>query len=212
MLGWVLMQVDCSMGGAVASPAPPVAPAADTPPVQAAAPKVNWGCSANYRRLPIVGAVNTKLKPTIPEKYAVSFAPLDAMTMSWNVMTDAQPLTPQDVTGLPSITDHFYSTSSEIQTLVGSLSAQPGYTFVEPKIDVPLSSAGKPIPPSDDFNLRTSPLVLIGPFRSIVNASVSPIPAAWTKISVSYIPNDSDPAIRTSIIMATLTGVLYANR
>lgn len=200
--GWMLSRSACAVSPSVPAPA-----GADGAPAVAQSSSVVWSCTAGYERQQI-GKLTRDMVNQIPERWRVSFTPLNQMQLSWEVKVDKDPMS---IGALPKQAHHNIETVSKLQQFSPAMSTAATFMFRPVDIAAPVSTTGAIFPPdSRTEGLTQADLQLRGPMRSIDALLNAGIDATWTSITLVYSPAASQADIRSSVITAEATGVLYA--
>lgn len=203
--GWILSRSNCTQAAAAVANVGADPEAASS----ASAPSVIWSCSADYERSN-TGIFTRDLASKVPDRWKVSFTPLNQMRLTWDV---ASPRAEMVVGTLPTKDHHHIETVSKLQKLAPTLSQAPSFSFAPIEIPAPVSSSGVAFAPDDRFGgISSAELSVRGPLRSIDALINSGVEAAWTSLTLAYLPNGGEASINSSVITAEAVGVMYAKK
>lgn len=198
--GWTLRRSSCAQtAGPVVQAVPEAAPVT--------AASVTWVCSAEYDRGD-KGILTREIAALVPERWKVSFTPLNQMQLTWQVQAPRIEMVMNEV---PTKAYHHIETVSKLQKLAPTLSQAPDFSFAALDIPAPVSSSGVAFPPDERVaGFASAAIAVKGPLRSIDALINAGIEASWTSLSLAYVPTSGEASINSSVITAEAVGVMYA--
>ncbi len=186
----------------------------ETATCDAGAPATNsrvWNCSARYVR-PETGKFNRDMDKVVPDGWRVQYQGLSLIVASW---TFTQPSEPFRFEGLQKVGYHQVETVSRLQRLQPAFSQVGAISFTPVAIPAPKRKDGTAVPVIDSVPKFSEGTVAVkGPLRSLDALIADGIPADWTHLSLSYVPNSSGAtaSLKSSAITADARGAVFATQ
>jgi hypothetical protein len=221
--GWILIRSNCLKQNTAPAATPDAAtpdaatpdaatPDAATPDAATSAtpptPQTLWSCSASYERQK-GGSLTREMNTKVPDRWKVTFTPLDSMQLTWEVLTNRDAMVIEE---LPKKEHHTIETVSKLQRLSPSLAGGVSFTFAPVDIPAPVSQTSGAAFPVDQrvVGISSANLIARGPLRSIDALINAGLDVAWNSIALTYTPSGSQANIQSSVIAAEAVGVMYA--